>query len=82
MEAKDKENMYEEIFTCQLGGLPMKYIGMLVSYLELNPKLEIPSFGLLFQKLKILFTNFAKKPWGWQQYQILGGLVGLTNQSK
>lgn len=29
-KAKEKENLYSQIFTCKMGALPMKYLGILI----------------------------------------------------
>ena len=36
--ANDNIDLYQEIFTCQLGNLPMKYLGMLVSHIRIRNK--------------------------------------------
>lgn len=29
-KAKEKENLYSQIFTCKMGALPMMYLGILI----------------------------------------------------
>jgi hypothetical protein len=68
-KAKEIEDMYADIFTCPIGNLPMKYLGVSIDNKKINNSLWVPMVEKLEKRLA-----------GWQgRFLSLGGRLTLLN---
>jgi hypothetical protein len=68
-EAKEIEDMYADIFTCPVGNLPIKYLGVPIDNKKLNKKLWCS-----------MMEKMEKRLAGWQgRFLSLGGRLTLLN---
>jgi hypothetical protein len=67
--AKEIDYLYVDIFTCPIGNLPMKYLGVSIDKKKINKNLWIPMIEKLEKRLA-----------GWQgRFLSLGGRLTLLN---
>jgi hypothetical protein len=68
-EAKEIDFLYADIFTCPIGCLPMKYLGVSIDNKKINKSLWVPMIEKLEKRLA-----------GWQgRFFSLGGRLTLLN---
>jgi hypothetical protein len=68
-EAKDIKDLYADIFTCPIGNLPMKYLGVPIDNKKINKSLWCP-----------MMEKIEKRLAGWQgRFLSLGGRLTLLN---